>query len=94
LTRKNGKAMSSPPRRARSEPRQKSAGLHLRRRLRPSHDQGPSKSADRATACHETYYPYSLRVLSLERLTRTGDDGRCAGLNPLHTLDILGQARE
>src|ERR1700680_4066476 len=41
LTREEGKAMSRPSRQARSEPVLKSAGLHLRRRLRLSYDRGP-----------------------------------------------------
>src|ERR1700732_409342 len=41
LTRGTAEAMPSPSRRARSEPIPKSAGLHLRRRLRLSHDRGP-----------------------------------------------------
>src|SRR4029077_19027872 len=45
LTRQRGKTMSCPSCQARSEPVLKSAGLHLRRRLRLSHDRGPPHEA-------------------------------------------------
>src|SRR5205823_8081535 len=45
LTRGTAEAMPSLSRRARSEPIPKSAGLHLRRRLRLSHDRGPAHTS-------------------------------------------------
>src|SRR3954452_20340841 len=67
LTRTTIEAMSCPSHQPRSEPTSKSAGLHLRRRLRLSHDRGPPHGAPPKTDLRKSRKHPLMAARNLDR---------------------------